>query len=77
MAVAVDTGAGDRTVRCELDLRDGTTVSVGTFSLTAGYGYWGVPLSVAPSSVSGVRLATAEGTTLATAHFDATPVGRG
>ncbi|MGF6945912.1 hypothetical protein [Streptomyces auratus] len=46
-------------------------VHIGTFTLHHGYGYWGAPASVQLSSLSGVRLTSADGRTLATADFTA------
>ncbi|MFJ3643043.1 zf-HC2 domain-containing protein [Streptomyces sp. NPDC090108] len=55
------------TVRCFLERADGTSVRAGDFSLRNGRGSWGVAVSVAPSSVTGVRLTSFDGTVLATA----------
>ncbi|MFF4352864.1 hypothetical protein [Streptomyces sp. NPDC001530] len=58
-------------VTCLLERTDGTTMRVGTFALHDGYGSWEVPLPVEPSTLSGARLTSADGTVLATAHFEA------
>ncbi|MGW2564117.1 hypothetical protein ACWCXB_33840 [Streptomyces sp. NPDC001514] len=58
-------------VSCLLERKDGTTVRVGTFELHDGYGYWGAPAPVDPSTLSGVRLTAVDGTVLATAPFEA------
>lgn len=59
-------------VRCRLERTDGTSVHIGEFSLDdAGRGYWGAPTRVDPATVSGARLLAADGSVLATAHFDA------
>lgn len=59
-------------VSCRLERTDGTSVNIGEFSLDdAGRGYWGAPTRVDPESVSGARLLAADGSVLATAHFDA------
>ncbi|WP_314225073.1 hypothetical protein [Streptomyces zaehneri] len=59
-------------VRCRLERTDGTAVHIGEFSLDdAGRGYWGAPTRVDPATVSGARLLAADGSVLATAHFDA------
>ncbi|MFE3647451.1 zf-HC2 domain-containing protein [Streptomyces sp. NPDC059152] len=58
-------------VTCLLDRTDGTTVRLGTFDLRDGDGYWVVPASVSPSTLSGIRLTSADGHVLATAHFTA------
>lgn len=44
MAMWVHVGTSDETVTCELRLRTGTFVTVGTFALSNGYGYWAAPL---------------------------------
>ncbi|MDQ0687212.1 hypothetical protein QFZ56_006175 [Streptomyces achromogenes] len=59
-------------VSCRLERTDGTSVHIGEFSLdAAGRGYWGAPTRVDPDTVSGARLLAADGSVLATAHFDA------
>ena len=56
-------------VRCELERRDGSTVSIGTFRLTNGYGGWGGQDPVDPGSVTGAKLLLPDGTVLAEATF--------
>ncbi|SOR76849.1 MULTISPECIES: hypothetical protein [Streptomyces] len=59
-------------ISCRLERTDGTSVHIGEFSLDdAGQGYWGAPTRVDPDTVSGARLLAADGSVLATAHFDA------
>ncbi|MGW1028184.1 hypothetical protein ACWD4J_31600 [Streptomyces sp. NPDC002577] len=58
-------------VTCLLASKDGTNVKVGTFDVRDGYGYWGAPAPVDPSTLSHVRLISADGTVLAEAHFKA------
>ncbi|MFE0650971.1 anti-sigma factor family protein [Streptomyces sp. NPDC059534] len=70
--MSVDLGDGraaDGPVRCLLVRADGSVVSLGSFPVTAGYGYWGAPTSVDPGTLSGARLVAADGTVLATARF--------
>ena len=58
-------------VSCRLERTDGTSVHIGEFSLDdAGRGHWGAPMRVDPATVSGARLLAADGSVLATAHFD-------
>ncbi|MGH9061432.1 MAG: hypothetical protein ACRDZY_18250, partial [Acidimicrobiales bacterium] len=64
----VDTGLGDQTMLCQLRRRDGTAVTLGSFRLANGYGYWAAPIP-AGSSFSGARLVDASGRTVATANF--------
>lgn len=63
------TGYLDNWVTCELTLDKGPAVRVGTFQLTGGYGYWGAPVHVASTSVTGARLVSPNGTVLATASI--------
>ncbi|MFE7514442.1 anti-sigma factor family protein [Streptomyces sp. NPDC057540] len=70
--MSVDLGGGrtaDGPVRCVLVRADGSAVPLGSFSVRAGYGYWGAPTSVDPATLRGARLLAADGTLLATAHF--------
>ncbi|MFE5589876.1 hypothetical protein [Streptomyces sp. NPDC056549] len=79
--MSVDLGDGraaDGPVRCLLVRADGSAVPLGSFTVRAGYGYWGAPTTVDPATLSGARLLAADGTLLATAHFsgaDATKAG--
>ncbi len=58
-------------VSCRLERTDGTSVHIGEFSLDdVGRGYWGAPARVDPDTASGVQLLAADGSVLATAHFD-------
>jgi hypothetical protein len=67
MMIAADRRTGP--VRCELERRSGAPVVIGTFPLANGYGDWGVPDPVDPTTVVGARLVMADGTVLATARF--------
>ncbi|MFE6174676.1 hypothetical protein [Streptomyces sp. NPDC056464] len=61
-------------VSCQLERAHGTSVHIGEFALDdAGRGYWGAPTRVDLDTVSGARLLNADGSVLATAHFDAPP----
>ncbi|CCK25551.1 hypothetical protein BN159_1172 [Streptomyces davaonensis JCM 4913] len=61
-----------RKVSCRLERTDGTAVHIGDFSLdNAGRGYWGAPARVDSDTLSGAQLLDADGSVLATAHFDA------
>ena len=77
VAMSFDSDLGDRSVTCELVERNGTTVPIGTYSLAAGYGYWGAPIAVPPSAVKGVRLVDAAGRTVADATFTPSPTVSG
>jgi hypothetical protein len=69
--MAVDTGAGDRTVVCELQERDGHVITVGSFQLANGRGYWGSPEPDQAANITSVRLSAADGIVVATASFPA------
>jgi hypothetical protein len=70
--MTVDTGAGDGHVICQLQGRDGRLITIGSFWLTGGYGWWGSPERDQPAAVTGARLITTGGTILATATFHPT-----
>lgn len=61
--------AGNSLVRCQLQRRDGSAVTIGSFRLTGGYGSWGAPYPAGPSPVTGVRLLAGDGRLLATGRF--------
>ncbi len=67
--MAVDTGFGNSVVNCQLESRDGRIITVGSFRLNGGYGYWGNPVPLQASAVTGARLTAQDGTILATASF--------
>lgn len=69
--VALDGDAGLSTgaVTCVLERRDGSTVTVGTFTLDNGYAAWGAPAPVDRDSLASARLVDASGKILAVARF--------
>ena len=69
MSMSVDTGLGDRTVTCVIHESDGRTVTIGSFALDNGFGYWAAPITGPPSTVTSAQLVDATGSTLATATF--------
>jgi hypothetical protein len=69
MTVDADKIAADRPVRCQLQLADGSTIGLGSFALTHGYGHWGGPYAVGSTAVTAVRLLGMDGSVLATATF--------
>lgn len=66
--MAVDTGLGDQTVVCQIREGNGASVTLGSFPLSNGYGYWGAPIPSA-STVTGATLIDGAGRTVATASF--------
>ena len=74
MSVDIPSGSGaaeNGTVICQVEGRDGHVITVGSFRLTGGYGYWGSPDPVASGPLAGARLVTTTGTVVATATFPA------
>lgn len=68
--MSVDLGRGGDPLSCQLLRRDGTSITIGSFPVTAGRGYWGAPSPVLPDTLAGARVLAADGTLLATATFD-------
>ncbi|WP_055590966.1 hypothetical protein [Peterkaempfera griseoplana] len=68
--MSVDADGVPGPVRCTVQRSDGSTVSVGTFPLRDGYGSWGAGYPAGPDAIA-VRLLSAGGTVLATAHLPA------
>ena len=73
MYMTVDTGAR-ATATSSASSKAATTASstIGSFWLTAGYGWWGSPEPDQPAAVTGARLITTGGMILATATFHTT-----
>ncbi len=71
MFTTVDLATGDTTVICQLTDRAGRVITVGSFRVTGGDGYWGSPEPDQPSAITSARLITTGGTVLATATFGA------
>jgi hypothetical protein len=69
--MTVDTGSGNGTVICQLEDRAGHIITIGSFRLNGGYGYWGSPEPVPAATVAGARLTAADGRIVATARFSA------
>ncbi|WKX69314.1 hypothetical protein [Streptomyces sp. XD-27] len=67
MSVDLDRHSGK--VTCQLEHVDGAPLSIGSFRLDDGYGYWGAPAPVDPATISGARLLAEDGSVLATANF--------
>jgi hypothetical protein len=72
MSVDADKAGVSGTVRCQLQLSDGSTVALGSFDLAGGYGHWGGPYPADPASVTGVRLLAHDGSVVASATFPRT-----
>jgi len=65
------TNASATSVTCQLEEQNGTIVSIGSFPLSGGKGFWGQKVDVDPTTVVGARLVTGHGAVLATATFGA------
>jgi hypothetical protein len=57
------------TVTCQVQQADGKVVTVGTFTLSDGYGHWGAPAPVGPGEKA--RLVDSEGSVIASANLNA------
>jgi hypothetical protein len=57
------------TVTCQMERRDGTYVTDGTFEVRDGRGFWGGPLTVPVNDIVGARLVTAGDRTIASASL--------
>jgi len=67
ISVAVHSMVGSRRVRCELIESGGRRVTVGTFALDHGYGYWAAPLPSSWWSARSADLVTSGGRIVAVA----------
>jgi predicted anti-sigma-YlaC factor YlaD len=67
VSMAVDTDLGHQTVVCQLRDQQGQTITVGSFTLTGGYGYWAAPVPASASSITAAQLVDTAGHILATA----------
>lgn len=69
MIMDVDSGKISGTVWCEVTLTNGHRETVGTFTISHGYGSWVAPLTTLASHVRSARIVNADGTVLARATF--------
>ena len=69
MFTTVDLDLRDSTIICQLVDRTGRVITVGSFRLINGDGYWGSPEPDRAATVSRARLITTAGALLATATF--------
>jgi hypothetical protein len=67
VSMAVETNLGHQTVVCQLRDQQGQTITVGSFTLTSGYGYWAAPVPASASSITAAQLVDTAGHILATA----------
>lgn len=74
MFITVDLDIRDTTIVCQLIDRTGHVITVGSFRLANGDGYWGSPEPDQPAVITRARLITTAGVVLATASFG--PAGK-
>ena len=67
--MSVDMPSGNGTVLCQVRSQDGNIITIGSFQLADGHGYWGSPATGAHGQLTGARLVSTDGTVLATASF--------
>jgi hypothetical protein len=65
--MTVDVGGPPRQLICQVETKDGATVTLGRFTVADGYGSWGSTLTVDPATVDTVRLLDAGGQATAVA----------
>jgi hypothetical protein len=75
VSMAMNTTFGDQQVTCQLREQNGKTVTLGSFKLKNGYGYWAAPIPVTTSPVVAAQLVGAHGATLATAKVSVAAFG--
>lgn len=68
LSMSMRTGAGVWTVRCQVREAGGRLLTLGTYPVTGGYGYWAAPLPPG-TSVRSVRVVGASGTVIGTAEL--------
>ncbi|MBO0732451.1 MAG: hypothetical protein J2P57_24530 [Acidimicrobiaceae bacterium] len=71
LSMIVSAGPDQATVTCRLVLSDGDLVTVGSFQLAGGEGYWAAAVPGGSTKVVGVQLVGANGKTIATANLRA------
>jgi Putative zinc-finger len=71
MFMTINENAWSGKVTCEVTLAGGQIQTVGVFTLSDGYGAWGVPLTSPARDVRSARLVAANGTVVASAQFPA------
>jgi hypothetical protein len=65
----LNTSLGNQTIICRLREKDGKAITVGSFKLAAGYGYWGDAIPNTASPITEAQLVNASGRTVAAASF--------
>jgi hypothetical protein len=69
MFTAIDLDRADQTIVCQLIDQAGRVITVGSFRLVGGDGYWGSPEPDQATAITSARLITTSGTLLASATF--------
>jgi hypothetical protein len=73
MFAAIDLDKADQTIVCQLIDQAGRVITIGSFRLVGGDGYWGSPEPDQATAITSARLITTSGALLASATF---PRGR-
>ncbi len=73
LSMSVEASPWNGTVWCTVTSADGTTRTIGSFSLTSGHGTWIAHLPVPSGSVRSASMVGTGGQVLATAHFTTPP----
>jgi hypothetical protein len=71
IVMTVKDGGWSGAVTCEVTLTGGKVVVVGKFSLSNGYGTWGLPLTTTAHGVQSARLVSSDGAVIASARLSA------
>jgi len=69
MFTAIDLDRPDATIVCQLTDQAGRVITVGSFRMVNGDGYWGSPEPDPAAAITGARLITTAGVLVATATF--------
>lgn len=67
--MTVEADGAARPVTCELETKGGKTVTLGTFTVSAGYRSWGSTVAINPDRIEGIRLLGAQSGTIAAARL--------
>lgn len=69
MSITVSGGPDRATVTCRAVMADGRLVTIGSFQLAGGQGYWAAPVPGGSAEVVGAQVVAADGKTIATADL--------
>ena len=69
LSMTLSDAGGTGEVKCQVLVRGGSAVTVGTFWIDDGTGHWDSALPMSPDDVTGARVIAADSSVLATARF--------